>query len=664
MTRSRCRYTVGDTNDIVTVEAGLEFVRHDAAQVALEAARIAVRTCDTRQTDTVVTAAAAAATAIAAAPGSGASSSAVVALEAHCVREKLGEWLEARRDELDFEWAVYRNLKRGLTGYGCGMGGNGEEEGGADGSSSTAVAVGGDGGVDGGDRVCLNLDPVINEGESELGRHLAKKGDVATKRLPAAAVTGKAMDKCLALLAAANQEAALAAPGEAAAAKAAAEMAAAKAAAEAEAAWSPLAGLLSGGASGASGGVSSGGYLSKLLSGAKAAVGGAAKAVTVATNAAVGEEDEQNTAFWEGLDEVPEAPLGVVLSTKGGAGGGEEEEEARALPSLLPRGAELAQCLADHGLASDYTAVSREVSRVRNAKGKLAEPLRNQTCRDDGVGTVAVPEDDRTFSWTAPVADDYSGDYDATTGTTGTVAGATAGTGGGGDDSKAVAAGPSGRARSVRQLLRRNGASVLLIDDFVTDEECAFMMEAATPGLRRSTVNEEGNNQAVSSYRNSQAANVMANWRNKSDPVARVVRRVFAFANDHTGYGLTVDGQEPFSVIQYNQGQEYRPHCDGSCDGSPHLHAGRVATMLMYCATASKGGGTSFTKAGVHVKPTNGQAVFFSYRGENGTMDVELTEHSGCPVVEGTKWVVTQWLRSGVGKGESWTKFDPIGGRL
>ncbi len=94
------------------------------------------------------------------------------------------------------------------------------------------------------------------------------------------------------------------------------------------------------------------------------------------------------------------------------------------------------------------------------------------------------------------------------------------------------------------------------------------MIDAATPGLRRSTVNEEGDNQAVSAYRNSQvlpdssssvcrsclilflqAANVMANWRDKVDPVARVLRRTFSFANWH-GLGLSVDGQEPFSVIQ------------------------------------------------------------------------------------------------------------------
>jgi hypothetical protein len=145
---------------------------------------------------------------------------------------------------------------------------------------------------------------------------------------------------------------------------------------------------------------------------------------------------------------------------------------------------------------------------VRNAKGKLAEPLRNHTCRDARFGTVAVPQDDVTFTWVAPVADDYAGSYDAATGTTGTSA--TSGAAASGTAASAwvgaEVAGSSrgGRARAVRQLLRRNNAQVLLVDAFVTDDECAHMIEAATPGLVRSTVNEEGNNQAVSQYRNSQ----------------------------------------------------------------------------------------------------------------------------------------------------------------
>ena len=78
---------------------------------------------------------------------------------------------------------------------------------------------------------------------------------------------------------------------------------------------------------------------------------------------------------------------------------------------------------------------------------------------------------------------------------------------------------------------------------------------------------------------------------------------------------------------------------------------------------ADAGGATSFTKAGVHVHPKRGQAVFFSYIGENGIMDTELTEHSGCPVLDGEKRVVTQWLRRGVGNEEPWSKFDAVGWR-
>jgi hypothetical protein len=41
-----------------------------------------------------------------------------------------------------------------------------------------------DDGVDGGDDVCLNLAPVIAEGDDELGPQLANKGDQATRRPP------------------------------------------------------------------------------------------------------------------------------------------------------------------------------------------------------------------------------------------------------------------------------------------------------------------------------------------------------------------------------------------------------------------------------------------------------------------------------------------------
>jgi hypothetical protein len=84
---------------------------------------------------------------------------------------------------------------------------------------------------------------------------------------------------------------------------------------------------------------------------------------------------------------------------------------------------------------------------------------------------------------------------------------------------------------------------------------------------------------------------------------------------------------------------------------------------LMYCAAAD-GGGTAFPNAGVHVVPKRGQAVYFSFRSSDseGLMEDWHTEHSGCPVREGSKWVVTQWLRDGVSKENPHSRFDPSGG--
>ena len=92
--------------------------------------------------------------------------------------------------------------------------------------------------------------------------------------------------------------------------------------------------------------------------------------------------------------------------------------------------------------------------------------------------------------------------------------------------------------------------------------------------------------------------------------------------------------------------------------------AGRVATAVLYCKVAERGGGTTFTKADIFVKPTKGMATFFAYKGANGRMDEGYTEHSGCPVLEGEKWITTAWMREGVSQEEPWTLFDPNGVRL
>jgi hypothetical protein len=76
---------------------------------------------------------------------------------------------------------------------------------------------------------------------------------------------------------------------------------------------------------------------------------------------------------------------------------------------------------------------------------------------------------------------------------------------------------------------------------------------------------------------------------------------------------------------------------------------------------AELGGGTAFPKANVFVKPKKHMAVFFSYKGEDGRMDTGLTEHAGCTVLQGEKWIATSWLREGVSKQYTFENYDPSG---
>jgi hypothetical protein len=82
---------------------------------------------------------------------------------------------------------------------------------------------------------------------------------------------------------------------------------------------------------------------------------------------------------------------------------------------------------------------------------------------------------------------------------------------------------------------------------------------------------------------------------------------------------------------------------------------------VLYCAVPEEGGGTVFTKADIFVKPIKNDATLFVYKGQDGNMDNGFTEHSGCPVLKGEKWITTAWMREGVTRERDWQIIDPSG---
>lgn len=87
----------------------------------------------------------------------------------------------------------------------------------------------------------------------------------------------------------------------------------------------------------------------------------------------------------------------------------------------------------------------------------------------------------------------------------------------------------------------------------------------------------------------------------------------------------------------------------------------QVLILVVDIQTAEKGGATTFSKANIFVRPKKLAVTFFAYKGPKGRFDTGLTEHSGCPVREGEKWIATAWLREGVTTERTWEHYDPSG---
>jgi hypothetical protein len=217
----------------------------------------------------------------------------------------------------------------------------------------------------------------------------------------------------------------------------------------------------------------------------------------------------------------------------------------------------------------------------------------------------------------------------------------------------------------------RQASQIHVLEDFISDEECEAIKEAAAPKLHRGTVADGSGGHKLSDHRKAWQAGVRVPWENEreGDPIARVVRRLYDYTNHAVGYNLTVEGQEDLMSIQYfgkgkasNEAPDnYRPHCDGACDGLPHKTGGRVATMVMYCDVPDLGGGTNFQNSNVFVKPKKHAAAFFSYYDtDTGNMETGFTSHSGCPVIEGTKRIAVHWMRIGVDMENSWDTFNTL----
>ncbi len=196
--------------------------------------------------------------------------------------------------------------------------------------------------------------------------------------------------------------------------------------------------------------------------------------------------------------------------------------------------------------------------------------------------------------------------------------------------------------RDVTVLVTMQQPRVVSFGQLMSDDECDALIALARPRLERSqtVVNATGESE-VNAARTSKG---MFFTRGENALCQRIEQRLATLLN------WPVENGEGLQILNYMPGAEYKPHYDyfdPEHSGTPKiLQRGgqRVATIVMYLNTPSKGGGTTFPDVGLEVAPLKGNAVFFSYDKAHPSTK---TLHGGAPVIEGEKWVATKWLRQG-----------------
>mmetsp|Transcript_29678 Transcript_29678/g.76194 ORF Transcript_29678/g.76194 Transcript_29678/m.76194 type:complete len:377 (+) Transcript_29678:154-1284(+) len=204
---------------------------------------------------------------------------------------------------------------------------------------------------------------------------------------------------------------------------------------------------------------------------------------------------------------------------------------------------------------------------------------------------------------------------------------------------------------------------VFLYKNFLTQEECDFLISHSKNKLQASTVVDNKTGKSIpSTVRTSYGTHFDYG---ENQVVRDIEARVAAVTM------LPADNGEPMQILRYEHGQKYEPHQDYFHDDynqRPEIGGQRVLTVLMYLATVADGAGgetvfpssrikpgkdtrdpdvwSECARRGVAVKAVAGDAVVFYSIKPDGELD-RKSLHGSCPTYEGEKWSATKWIRAG-----------------
>lgn len=191
-------------------------------------------------------------------------------------------------------------------------------------------------------------------------------------------------------------------------------------------------------------------------------------------------------------------------------------------------------------------------------------------------------------------------------------------------------------------LITVRNPRIVLLDNFLTHEECDELIQSAQKYLKKSMVIDD--DKAVDVQNDARTSAGAMFKRGETELILTIEKRLADLCN------WPLDHGEPIQVLRYELNEEYRPHFDWFDPDKPGhrmrmVRGGqRVATVILYLSDVAEGGSTVFPKLGLEVRPHKGSALFFANLGSDGFPN-EKSFHGGMPVIRGVKFIATKWMR-------------------
>lgn len=202
---------------------------------------------------------------------------------------------------------------------------------------------------------------------------------------------------------------------------------------------------------------------------------------------------------------------------------------------------------------------------------------------------------------------------------------------------------------------------VFRIEEFLTDAECALIIELSLPHLKPSSVAlmDKDKGKKATEWRTSSTYFLSTHAHAQLHVIDRRVEQLTKVDKSHF---------EEAQVLRYEINQKYDAHHDffsphayrenaAILESIHHGHKNRMITVFWYMSDVEEGGETGFPRAGglprpssfvgchqgLKVKPKKRSVVVFYSLLPNGEPD-EYSLHGGCPVVQGEKFAVNKWV--------------------